>query len=207
MPSHTTHSALTQMYLVADGAPWAFDTWKEITGVLHGLFPPSDKHLPRGWNRQKANDVSSYFDQYRAKTTEDAKIKFSSMKKDAQMVPGRKAWRDLVVKIWKDSKIHETIIKVLSDQNLHPYTILFQSGDSSTWPEADHWVPLAVDPVGVALFGEECYSDGIERVRPVLRSTTRALITRSWILLYAGLERSKKQYSDLESKAIAAFEG
>ena len=124
MPTHTNHSALTQMYLVTDGAPWAFDTWKEITGVFHGLFPPNDKHLPRGWNRQTANDISSYFDQYRAKVTEDQKIKFSSMKKDSQMVPGRKAWRDFVVKIWKDAKIHETIHKVLSDHNLHPYTIL-----------------------------------------------------------------------------------
>jgi hypothetical protein len=126
-------------------------------------------------------------------------------KEIVQMVPGRKAWRDWVADVWKKSKIHEKIIEVLSSENLHPYT-LSQCDSPGTWPDAAQWVPLAIDPVGGALFGEECYSD-MERVRSPLRHTLKALITRTWILLYNSLNRSKKNIATLESDAIKAFQG
>lgn len=195
------------MHYDFDGAPWIFPTWKELTGVRHGLFPKDDAQLPKGWTRQTANEIHSYFDQFRALTTEDQKLKFSSIKaskKSTQMVPGRKAWRDWVTKVWNDSKIHEKIITVLSAEGLHPYTLASQ-GDS--WPDAAHWVPLVLNPVAGVLFGEECYSNGMERVRACLRNSTKALITRTWILLHNHLERSKKRIAILESEAIAAFEG
>jgi hypothetical protein len=208
MPSHAIHGALVQMYYDLDGAPWNFETWKELTGVHNGLFPEDDRQLPHGWSRQTAIEVSSYFDQFRACMSEDERIKFSSVKKKkGQNVPGRTAWRDWVAKLWKGKKIHEKIIKVLSAENLHPYTLAAQNDPPNTWPSANQWVPLATDPVGLALFGEECYSDGVERVRGCLRQTTGALITRTWLVLYNGLQRSKKRMDFLESAAIQAFEG
>jgi hypothetical protein len=37
------------MYFDNDGAPWDFPQWKELTGIVHGLFPKDNKHLPKGW--------------------------------------------------------------------------------------------------------------------------------------------------------------
>ena len=207
MPSHTIHSALVQMYYDFDGAPWNFAAWKELTGVHHGLFPKDDKLLPKGWTRQTANEIHSYFDQYRAILTEEEKLKFASSKGTTQNVPGRKAWRDWVPKIWKAGKIHEKIIEVLIDENLHPFALMSHNDSPDAWPPANQWVPLAIDPIGLALFGEECYADGLDRIRNSLRQSTGSLITRTWILLRANFDRSKKRVDILESEAIGAFEG
>jgi hypothetical protein len=64
---------------------------------------------------------------------------------------------------------------------------------------------LAIDPIGLALFGEECYADGLDRIQNSLRQSTGSLITRTWILLRANFDRSKKRVDILE--AIGAFEG
>jgi hypothetical protein len=206
MPSHLNHGTLIQMYYDSDGAPWNFDRWKTLTNVHHGLFPVDDNKLPDGWSRQNADEIASFFDQFRNCMSEDEKIKFASVKRKGQNVPGRTAWRDWVVKIWKDGKIHEKINDALYAENIHPYTLIAQYG-TSDWPSATMWVPLAIDPVALALFGEECYSDGMERVRVSLRNTTGALITRTWLVLYNGFKRSKKSIDTLESAAIQAFEG
>ena len=207
MPSHLIHGILVQMYYDVDGAPWNFTVWKDMTGVCYGLFPEDDNQLPKGWSRQTATEISSFFDQFRACMTEDEKIKFSSVKKRGQNVPGRTAWRDWVTKVWKKAKIHEKIAEVLTAENLHPYALAAQSDSSDTWPSANMWVPLAIDPVALALFGEECYSNNAERVRFSLRTTTGSLITRTWLGLYNNLQRSKKKIDTLESAAIRAFEG
>lgn len=211
MPTHTIHSALTQMYIMPDcpGAPWNFSVWRELTGVRHGLFPADDDKLPKGWTRQTANEISSYFDQFRACMSEDEKIKFSSMTQEGvQMVPGRKAWRDWVTKLWKKAKMHEKIIEVLSAQNYHPYSLMNEEESPPSWPEAGIYVPLLIDPVGLALFGDECFSEsGREMVRVRLRNPVKAIITRSWLTLYTNLNRLKKSIILLEVEAIQAFEG
>ena len=207
MPSHVIHGALVQMYYDLDGAPWCFATWKALTGVHNGLFPDDDNQLPIRWSRQTAKEISSFFDQFRACNTEEEKISFSSVKKSGTNVPGRTIWRDWVAKIWKDRGIHEKITEVLSAENLHPYALMDGNDSSAPWPPANMWVPLAIDPVALALFGEECYSDGVERLRVCLRSSTGALITRTWLVLYSGLKRSRKRIEALELAAIRAFEG
>ena len=207
MPSHTIHGALIQMHYDLDGAPWNFATWKALTGVHYGLFPKDDDKLPCNWSRQTAKEVASFFDQFHNLMTEDEKIKFSSVKKTGPHIPGRKEWRDWVTKVWKDRKIHDIITEVLSAENLHPYALAAQSDSPNDWPPANMWVPLAVDPVALALFGEECYSGGMERVRGCLRNTTGALITRTWLVLHTGLDRAKKRIRILEFEAMDAFKG
>ena len=207
MPSHTIHSALTQMFYDLPGAPWDSPVWQDVTGVRFSLFPPDDAHLPSGWSREMATDISSYFDKFRALKTEDQKIKFSSGKGQADTVPGRKIWRDWVTKGWKEWKIHSKIVDVLLAENLHPFTIAAQTGNVESWPDGHQWTPLAVDPVGTELFGEECWANGMARVRLELRPTIKALTQRTWITLYNSLNRSKVRIALLESEATKAFEG
>jgi hypothetical protein len=204
MPTPTIHCILTQMFHDYKGAPWNFDIWKELTGVRHGLFPNDDEQLPTGWTRQTSHEICSYFDQFRALRTQDQKLKFSSANAESSMIPGRQAWRDWVTKGWKKWNIHHRIIDVLRTEELHPYAL---AAETNSWPDASQWVPLAIDPVGTALFGEQCYSPRKERVDPVLRPIIQALITRTWIALYTTFNRSKKRIDILESEAIAAFAG
>jgi hypothetical protein len=202
MPSHTIHSALTKMHGEADGTPWNCTQWKLLTGVYHGLFPTDDKHLPEGWTCRMADEIASYFDQFNNKMTDEEKIKFASSKSE---IPGRKSWCDWVNKLWKEHHIHDKIIDVLSSENLHPYTLSSQNDSPDIWPDANQFVPLAVDPVGLALFGEDCLAG--DRVRMNLRDTTKALITRTWLLLYTNRTRSQKRVVALEAETIKAFQG
>jgi hypothetical protein len=204
MPSHTIHSALTKMHYDLPGAPWIFPAWKDLTGVRNGLFPTEDHLLPLGWSPATAEQISSYFDQFRACKKEDDKIKFSSAKKGGDVIPGRKLWRDWVSDGWKKWKIHAKITDVLVAENLHPFMIAAQS---NSWPDGAEWTPLAVDPVGTALFGEDSCNDGLGRLKSELRSTTKALIQRTWMILYNQHTRSKVRIAHLESEAIKAFEG
>lgn len=99
MPSHTIQSALVKLYN-ADGAPWCWKTWKDITGVHDGIFPSDKALLPKGLAPKDVIDIQSYFNQYEAQPTEDAKIKFSAANKGNPM-PGRNQWRDWVTAGWK----------------------------------------------------------------------------------------------------------
>jgi len=208
MPSHTVHSALVQMFL-EDESPWRFPKWQSITGVRHGLFPEDDDSLlPTPWTRADANNVRSYFDQYSKKVKEDDKIKFASAKSGGSEVPGRDFWRKWVTACWRGWKIHSLVIEVLSSENLHPLTLALssKSGSLDTWPSATQYVPMAVDPVGTALFGVECL-DMLGRVSSELRQTTQALIQRTWLILYNQIQRSKTRVVDLEKQATDAFNG
>jgi hypothetical protein len=190
------------MHVDAAGAPWTFPRWKELTEVKHGLFPIDDKHLPKGWTRDMADEIASYFDQFGQNMTDEAKMKFASSK---SQIPGRKSWSEWVNALWKEFNIHDKIIGVLDSENLHPYRLSSQNDSPDIWPDADQFVPLAVDPVGLALFGEDCLAG--DRVRINLRDTTKALITRTWILLNTNRKRSLKRLVNLEAEAIKAFTG
>jgi TATA-binding protein-associated factor len=191
-----------------DGSPWMYPKWQFITGVHHDLFPQDDSHLPKPWTREDANNVKSYFDQYSKKVKEDDKIKFASAKSGGTQVPGRDFWRKWVTDCWKGWKIHSKIIEVLSSENLHPLTLALSSKSRSldTWPSATQYVPMAVDPVGTALFGVDCLDD-LGRVSSEIRQTTQALIQRTWLVLYNQIQRSKGRIAELEKQATDAFNG
>jgi TATA-binding protein-associated factor len=203
MPSHTIHSALADMFHKSKGAPWTFPVWQDLTGVRQGLFSTEDNHLPAGWTRHTATDISSYFAQFRVLKSEDDQVKFSSGKKDVCLFPGRKAWKDWINRGWKKWKIHDKIIDVLVAERLHPFILTESTG---SWPDANDWVPLAVDPVGTALFGEESL-DSTDRVRNDLRAATRAIIQRTWIFLHNSHKRWKNRIVQLEGEVTMAFEG
>jgi hypothetical protein len=207
MPSHTIHSALTQMFIDAQ-APWGFPQWQSITGVKNSLFPEDDSLLPKGWTRVNANAIRSYFDQYSKKKKEDDKIKFASGRAGGDQLPGRDFWRKWVANGWKEWKLHSKVIEVLSSENLHPLTLALNSktGSLDAWPPGAQYIPMAVDPVGSTLFGPEAL-DNFGRVTSELRQTTQALIQRTWTNLYNQVQRSKGRIVTLEKEATEAFNG
>lgn len=206
MPSHTVHSALLQMYWDDSGAPWKFPLWQEITGVRHGLFPADDALLPRGWTREMASLIASYFDQYKNQGSEDQKIQFSSGLRNANQVPGRALWKKWVTETWRLLKMHARITEVLVQENLHPLTIALSSRSGSLeWPKATTYVPLAINPVGRTLFGVDCL-DSHSHVYDELRTTISGVIVRTWINVNNQTKRSKVRIINLEKEAIEAFE-
>jgi hypothetical protein len=81
-----------------DGAPWNWTTWKDITGIQNGIFPTDDTLLPRGLTRRDIVEIQSYFNQYQAQPTEDAKQKFVSQNK-ANPLPGRSKSFSIKIKL------------------------------------------------------------------------------------------------------------
>lgn len=204
MPSHPIHSALIQMGLDEKDVPWNLPQWKKLTGINHGLFPADDDLLPEGWTRQDALQVQSYHDQYSKKTTHEARIALSTGR--AVPIPGRDFWKKWVTWGWKEWCIHAKITEILTDNQLHPLSIMRASrSGSEEWPRGDDYIPLIVDSVAMVLFGADIL-DSLGRVSGDARKTLQALIQRTWTNLRAQVGRSRSRLSNLEKAAIDAFE-
>ncbi|KAF9455280.1 hypothetical protein BDZ94DRAFT_1242365, partial [Collybia nuda] len=206
MPSHLVHSALTQLYMLDDGAPWAFPRWQEITGVRHGLFPDDDSLLPEGWTREAANLIWLYFEQYQKLRTEDERIKFASTRRGSMQIAGRDLWRNWVTKLWQKKKIHAKITEILKLKSVHPLTLAISDGGGlDDIPHNSTYLPLAVDDVARALFGEDACNT-LGHLRTPLRSPTLALMQRTWTNIYNQLQRTSKRLISLEKSAADAFD-
>lgn len=204
MPSHTIASAVIKLWTL--GVPWDLANWQALTGVQNGLFPDNSALLPKGWTREDATDIKSYFDQYNRQPTEDDKISFTRQSKGS-ILPGRKRWREWINALWRTSRIHEKITFVLHANNCHPVTLFVESSDGTvTWPMGGTWIPLCLDAVASELFGEDCL-DQHGRLPEPLRAPTQALVQRTWTNLNKRLDRGKNRLALLELEAIEAFEG
>jgi hypothetical protein len=166
MPSHTAAEALLQLYDLGE-YPWAWSTWQDITGIQQGLFPSDDNHLPKGWTREDALDIKSFFHKYTQISKTKAKIKFASSSNNT--VPGCKKWSQLVSKNWDKWGIHTLIIEGLRKHGIHPITLLNSSTSISNndgtlnlnaWPKSDLYVPMAIDTIGMLVFGPEAFNGG-----------------------------------------------
>jgi len=191
------------MYYASDGAPWKFERWKDITKVRFGLFPDDDDELPNGWTRDDAKYIYSYFQQF-SRVSNKSKMSFSSAKTNGNQIPGRNLWRTWVTGIVKDAGIHRIIAQTLTDICLHPVTLSISSKNGH-WPDGRTLLPLAIDPVGLALFGPEVL-DAVGRIDMELREWTQAIIQRTWTNLHSQFNRSQKKIKKLEEQATQAFQ-
>lgn len=204
MPSHTIQSVLVKLHS-AGGAPWQWETWKEITSIRNGIFPSDDTLLPKGLTRKDVTDIRSYFAQYDAQPSEDAKIKFASGK--ATQIPGRTKWRDWITSGWRLWNIHSKISDVLTTEELHPLMIMANnSEDSSSWPQGELYIPLVVDAVALNLFGDESL-DPSGRLKAQYRPLVQHIVQRTWINISKQTKRNKGRLETLEAAATKAFEG
>jgi hypothetical protein len=217
MPTHTIPSSMVKFFLEND-APWNWKNWQDITNVHHGLFPPEDNLLPQGITRRDVEDITSYFDKYGAKSTEDAKIKFASQSKGDHL-PGRNKWRDWITAGWKSWNIHGKISEVLIQEQLHPHSIILVEHDETQRnpkpdgkpkteeiPKAETYIPLSLDAVAQILFGDESL-DPTGRLSGRYRHVTLQLVQRTWINITKQLKRSQNRLGQLEDAATRAFNG
>lgn len=205
MPSHTIPSALINFYVLVPGAPWTYACWREITGMLYGLFPEDRSKLHKDLNPLDVDDILSYIDQYSKLRTEEAKIKFT-MQRNGPPVPGRLPWRDFINKNWTKWKIHTIITKILMDNDIHPITLTILNPDYKGVPSSRYQIPKVMDEVGATLFGDEALLP-TGRLPLLVGESTVHIIQRTWIILCRQIGRNRARLFILETAARDAFNG
>jgi hypothetical protein len=207
MPSDTAANALIQLYHEPryEGAPWIFSRWQEITGIIHGLFPSDDALLPRGLNRQDSNDIRAYFQHYKSIRDEESKKKFLGGTRPGLHFPGRKKWNAFVNKHWEKWGIHDLIVKSLKESHTHPIDIIIQCGTLEMWPDAGTYLPMAIDMVGVSLFGLDAFGNR-DLLPEELRRRVTVFCQRTWTRIRRRVITDRGKLEDCETLAIQAFE-
>lgn len=207
MPSHSAASALVKLFEFK-GAPWDWPAWQERTGISHGLFPSDDKHLPPGWTRKDATDIHSYFLAYNRLGSEAKKLQFSTKSKGNSAHPGRETWGNFVNKYWSRWGVHDVIVSELKEYDVHPMMILIrENGINDAWPSADFYIPKILDSLGMRLFGEEAFPDGVEILRTDLRKCLQIFVQRAWNMLRTQVNNMRNRQNLIEATALAAFTG
>lgn len=208
MPSHTVASALLSLFIVGKGAPWTFSLWQAITGVHDGPFPDDPKKLPKGIKQEDVGPMLSYIDQYKKIVREEDKIKFVSMRSQAQggYLVARELWRDWVNDIWSATKMHARISAILFENDCHPITLISNNPELKNKAISNQYIPLSLDAIARALYGEESL-DNAGRLAYNYRLPTQHLVQRTWINLCKQIVRNKARLASLEVIAREAFNG
>ena len=207
MPSHYVHSALVEMFNECKGTPWTFVQWQEITKCPGGLFPEDNALASHNWTASQTEDVQSYFRRYAAyMETRDLPARLIFSTSSGQTAPGAELWRHFISKGWKSWKINDRITRILIQKRLHPAILARYSQTPDELPESLHYIPRAVNAVGIELFGEEAL-DGLGNLSVELISMTKAIIQRAWASICTKVRNAKKKMGSLELEAQAAFDG
>lgn len=140
-------------------APWKWSAWKDYTGICHGLFLPDDAQLPPGLTCKDILDIASYFCTYKREKTEDDKIAFATKTRGNTTHPGHAKWNVFISWNWSCWVIHGLIIAELKDWDIHLQDIFAQERGTA-WPNADTYIPMVLDTLGMKLFGNDTFSNG-----------------------------------------------
>ncbi len=206
MPSLSVACCLMILHHELDGAPWNWSAWKDRTKIQHGLFPADDAHLPPGWTRKNATDVKSYFHAYNELPAEK-RAKFLATSKSTH--PGRELWHTFVNRQWPRWKIHSDIITEMKEADVHPLAILLREKtiDKDDWPTADFYIPLILDRLGMKLFGEDPFPDGVEFLPTALKRFVQMFAHRTWNGIRLQVSGLRSRQNEVKAIAVAAFEG
>ena len=203
MPSQTAAGTLINLWIL--DAPWAYPTWQEITGIYHGLFPEDDAFLPKTWSRRDAQDVESFFEQYKTCSTEAERVKFIRQSRGA-VLPGRAIWLKFITKGWNKWRIHSRIINQLEIHNIHPLKLMLAEGNVTKWPCSSLYLPEALDDIGVDLFGPEALLAS-NRLPTAIKECVRMLAQQTWLHIRKQVERSRTKIDVLEKGALHLVSG
>lgn len=204
MPSHTVHGALVKLHFSIPGAPWNYDHWKDATGVYYGLFPSDDSKLPRGWTRENANHVESYFDQFNKKTSEDEKIRFAA-RKTIETIPGRAFWQQWVNNHLAAWDLHARITAGLQRLYLTPLQLAVANGQD-VLSNNSSFLASSLDKIGLDLFGPEAL-DRNGLLKFPLRDGVLSLVQRTWENLKKQVRSSSTRLEKMRTECEAAVEG
>ena len=198
MPTQTIASALLKLYSLGI---WSLPTWQDLTGVVLDFDKPTACVLPKGWTTSDLVNVRSFYEQYRAKPTEDAKITFASSNRGTSL-PARKKWQTWVTSMCKTAKIHEKIAACLAAANCHPADLDLESRNNG----GPTYIPYCVDDIALQLLGAETLDEN-GRLLIRYRVPLQAIAQRTWYNLSRRLDRAQGRFDTLEGQVLAAFNG
>ena len=176
MPSPSIDSVFIRLYHL-NGAPWNWPVWQDHTGISDGLFPEDDNKLPPGWSRNDASDVESYFNAFLNVEGEEKKNRFVTGRGFPKH-PGREIWRSWIRRQYKAWGLHGLIVKELQDSGIHPQDISVR--EENSWPDAEDYVAIIFDSIGLKLFGEEAFPENVDILPKDVRSCLKIMISKSW---------------------------
>lgn len=209
MPGYRPQGALINLYL-EDKAPWNFPRWQELTCIRHGLFPSDDSQLPAELSRAESNSLQAFFSRYSQKASAEDRVQFltiqrSRNKKSPPASPGLILWNTFTNKLWKKARLYDVIVQALTDANANPVLIMAHD-KGNKFPDAATYAPLAINKVGMAMFGPEAMDDG-GHVQSIYRPAVMVFIMNVWETLKSKSTTARAKLPDLEKKVLAAIEG
>ena len=204
MPSHSISSAFTQLWGNANGAPWNYPTWLEHTKLPDGIFPEDDLKLPSAWSRQDVDHIMQFFDEYQKISSETERLRFAQKTKGL-LPPGQPLWRDFLRKGWPKWKAHAMIVEQLRISGVHPLVIQQDEG-TAEWPRADSYLPVALNSIGLALFGPEAF-EGKEILPLKIRNPLRMIVQHSWDNLCRTASNGQQKLEEFQKAGLAAVNG
>lgn len=157
MVLHTNHAGLVELYYAIPGAPWAWDTWKAITGVHHGLFPDDPELIPAPMTPSGNQAVKTYFEAYRAIHSIEQRHRFASKKTQDAHNEGRQHWRTFVNTNWRRWRIQLKIHQAFAENGVTYFQVLVDNDLSSLPPTIQ--VSDCFDTVAYELFGDDGLND------------------------------------------------
>ncbi|KAG6819600.1 hypothetical protein H0H93_010369 [Arthromyces matolae] len=206
MPSPAVSLGLLEFYhsSASPEAPWNYPAWQELTGVRHGLFPKDDSLLPRGWSRQQADDIQSFFVSYSLQpATNRAKFFKTSQH------PGRRKFASWVTSRWTAWGVHDIVVKALREADAHPSIVLLRENNlenpEAAWPSSTLFSNAAIEPVCLLLFGEDACVPNTDFITTAARNVVVIFIQRSWDTIRVQFRRVARQRKVIEEAAIDAF--
>jgi len=70
------------------------------------------------------------------------------------------------------------IVKELQDAGIYPQDISVQEDNS--WPDAENYVAMIFDSLGLKLFGEKAFPENIDILYKDMQSCLKIMISKSW---------------------------
>ena len=156
--------------------------------------------------KDDSNDILSYFHHYHSLDSEDNKKKFATSLRAGGIFPEREKWNSFIYKNWEKWKIHNCIVQVLQQHHIHPIPILMDKGSLEDWPNADLYLPLAIDAITKSLLGIKPFG-GKNLLLMSLRKPITIFTHCSRVRICGQVEADKGCLVEFRADVLKAFEG
>jgi len=139
---------------------------------------------------------------------DDLRIAFANERKGSPRYPGHDFWREWVKRRWAHWGIHSIILNELKETGIHPQVILLREGtESFAWPNANEYVPIVIDSLGMQLFGEDAFHMGSDILPSQYRTVIKSFVLTSWTQICLQIKYMQGRANQIEAIAKASFKG
>jgi hypothetical protein len=136
--------------------------------------------------------------------SEEQKVKFALVSN--KFIPGRTKWNKWITSNWEVWDVHRLTVEALRAHGVHPISLIVTNSDINFWPNSNHYIPIALDAIGMAIFGPEAFGDS-DLLPPEIRPILTYMAQRSWARIRDQVKSDTKKLVDFEAAALKSFDG